>query len=89
MKNIFTAHPNSIGETYLQHLKFASQFGGYMLLAGCACTIHAIFPFIFKDTGSTILLKMTHRFIDRMPHVEDRTLSISRLIEKKLEKTAS
>lgn len=83
MKNIFTKHPNSIGETYFQHLRFASQFGITMMIGGIACLIHALFPFVFEKTGSNILLRCTHFFISRMPKLEERVIEISRVIEKK------
>lgn len=86
MKNIFTSHPHSIGETYFQHLKFASQFGGRMLLGGFACLIHAVFPCFFEKTGSNMLLKMTHHFVGRMPKIEGKALDLSRLMQEKLEK---
>lgn len=89
MKNIFTDHPHSIDESYFQHLKFASQFGGQMMLGGIACILHAIFPFMFQKTGSNILLKMTHHFIDRMPTVEERVVAIAVLIEQKKNKTVA
>lgn len=89
MKNIFTHHPHSVGESYFQHLKFASYFGIQLFIGGIACLVHAIFPFFFEKTGSQILLKMTHHFVDRMPHVESRVLSICQLVEKKLEKSSS
>jgi len=85
MKNIFTEHPNSIGETYLQHMKFASIFGFHMLVGGLACIIHAIFPFLFPKTGSDYLLKMTYFFVERMPKTaEPRMVKLSQMIEKKL-----
>ena len=68
MKNIFTKHPTSVGETYLQHMKFAAQFGFNMVIGGIACLIHAIFPFVFEKTGSNYLLKMTENFF-QMPEV--------------------
>lgn len=83
MKNIFTEHPHSIGESYLQHMRFAFNFGFTMLIGGMACILHAVFPFIFQKTGSNYLLKMTHDFVDRMPNVEHRVIKISRLIESK------
>lgn len=83
MKNIFTKHPNSIGETYFQHLRFASQFGITLMVGGMACLIHALFPFLFEKTGSNILLRSTHFFISRMPKLEERVIEISRIIEKK------
>lgn len=86
MKNIFTSHPHSIGESYFQHLKFASCFGFTMLSGGVACLVHAVLPCFFEKTGSNILLKMTYDFIDRMPRAEEREIRLSQLIEKKREK---
>jgi hypothetical protein len=83
MKNPFTNHPNSIGETYFQHLFHALKFGFKMIAAGIACIIHAVFPFLFEKTGSNSLLKMTHRFIKRMPHMESRVAKLSQLINEK------
>jgi hypothetical protein len=50
---LFTAHPGSVGETYVQHLGTAYSFGARMVLAGGACILHGIFPFLFVKTGST------------------------------------
>jgi Family of unknown function (DUF6356) len=49
---LFTEHPASVGESYQEHLKFAFGFGGRMLIAGTACCIHGILPFLFGSTGS-------------------------------------
>jgi hypothetical protein len=84
MKNIFTEHPDSVGESYLQHMKFASLFGFNMIIGGLACFIHAIFPFLFQKTAGNYLLKMTYFFVERMSQVEPHTVKLSQLIEKKL-----
>lgn len=84
MKNIFTDHPHSIGETYWEHFLFACRFSFGMLLGGFACLIHAIFPFLCKTTASKLLLKMTTNFITRMPKLDDSVIAIGSLIEKKL-----
>jgi hypothetical protein len=52
VQRLFTEHPASVGETYWGHLLRAAGFGGRMLLAGAACLVHAIFPFLFVKTGS-------------------------------------
>jgi hypothetical protein len=83
MKNIFTEHPTSIGESYFQHMKFAGLFGCKMLIGGLACLIHAVFPFLFISTGSNLLLKMTHHFIERMPRIEGKVAELSRVIDSK------
>lgn len=49
---LFLDHPRSVGETYLQHMGSAGQFGSRMILAGIACMLHGIFPFLFVKTGS-------------------------------------
>lgn len=83
MKNIFTEHPHSIGETYFKHLLFASQFGAKMMLGGLACFAHAIFPFLFQKTGSNILIGMTRHFIERMPKIEGKAADLCAVIENK------
>ncbi|MEP6941380.1 MAG: DUF6356 family protein [Betaproteobacteria bacterium] len=53
--NPFTAHPASVGETYFQHLRFASAFGARMTLGGIAAIVHAVFPFALITTASRTL----------------------------------
>jgi Family of unknown function (DUF6356) len=66
INKLFTAHPASVGETYVQHMTTAASFGTRMMLAGCACTLHGLFPFLFVRTGSTTVRHLhdemiTHR----------------------------
>ena len=51
--NPFTSHPATVGESYGEHLATATGFGSRMILAGIACMLHGIFPFLFVTTGST------------------------------------
>lgn len=83
MDNMFTKHPHQVGETYLQHLKFASLFGMNMMIGGLACFIHGIFPFLFEKTGSDKLISMTSNFVKRMPILDERIIDISRTIKEK------
>jgi len=84
MKNIFTEHPKTINETYFQHFKFAISFGFNMIIGGLACSIHAIFPFLFEKTGSHFLIKMMYNFVERMQSIEDqRIVELSALINRK------
>jgi hypothetical protein len=85
MKNPFTNHPRCMDETYFQHLKCAFIFGGSMVCAGFACLIHGIFPFVFKNTGSNFLFKMTHDFVDRVPPTEARVVQLADTLEKKMQ----
>ncbi len=63
LKSLFTEHPASVGETYTQHLAMASWFSRRMLLACVACQIHAVLPFLFKKTGSTIIDQLHDRMV--------------------------
>jgi len=54
MRNPFTAHPHSVGETYFEHGVFAGRYGVKMMLGGLAALLHGIFPFLFQTTGSRI-----------------------------------
>jgi len=52
MHKLFTEHPESVGETYGEHMVRATRFGGRMVMAGFACILHAWLPFLFVRTGS-------------------------------------
>ena len=54
IREVFTDHPNDRGESYLMHGFWAMLFSIYLLFAGVACFVHAIFPFLFTHTASSI-----------------------------------
>jgi len=58
----FTRHPATVGETYSEHFAFATGVGGRMVIAGLACMVHGIFPFLFERTGSRTILDL-HRSV--------------------------
>ncbi len=58
MLRLFTDHPNSVGETYLEHFHFASRFGTQLVIAGAACLIHGFLPFLFPTTGSSAVRRL-------------------------------
>jgi hypothetical protein len=45
-------HLSQAGESYLEHMRFASAVGSMLVAAGVACLIHAIVPGICRDTAS-------------------------------------
>jgi hypothetical protein len=61
LHRLFTEHPESVGERYGEHLVHASGFGGRMVLAGFACMLHALLPFIFVRTGSVAINELHAR----------------------------
>ena len=52
LKRLFCEHPETVNETYFEHLMFATGFGIRMIAAGLACMAHGLFPFLFETTGS-------------------------------------
>ena len=63
MKISFTEHPASVNETYAQHLGMACSFAGPMFVGACACLVHALLPFLFLKTGSSIIDRLHARMV--------------------------
>lgn len=63
--HLFTEHPHSVGETYGQHLRVAGRFGLRMVLAGGACLVHALLPFLFCSTGSRTISELNEQMTRR------------------------
>lgn len=61
MRRLFTEHPQSVNETYFEHLGVASSFGWRMTVAGLACFLHGLFPFLFTKTGSKAVNELHER----------------------------
>ena len=49
---LFISHPQSVGEGYFEHQRVAFSFAGTLLLAGCACLLHAFVPGLCERTAS-------------------------------------
>ena len=71
INRLFTSHPESVGETYLEHMSSASTFGLRLMLAGLACTVHAILPFLFKTTGRSAITDLYEKMVTHR-HRSDR-----------------
>ena len=63
LRNPFTDHPASVGESYGEHLVMASGFGFRMIVAGLACLIHGLLPFLFVRTGSATINALHTRMV--------------------------
>ena len=51
---LFTEHPNSVGETYLQHCLVAAKVSLKLSVASLAQLVHAIFPFFDPPYGTDV-----------------------------------
>jgi hypothetical protein len=75
IKRLFSEHPASVDETYGQHLLQASGFGTRMIVAGLACLVHGLLPFLFVRTGSAAITELHTRMVThrrRQALAEDR-----------------
>ena len=68
---LFTDHPASVGETYLEHMASASSFSVRLFFAAFACAVHALLPFLFEKTGSRMITDLHGRMV---LHRDRRTL---------------
>lgn len=53
--NRFSEHPNSVGETYPQHLRAALGYSYRMFRAAACCAIHGLFPWLCTTSGSNAI----------------------------------
>lgn len=60
---LFRAHPASVGETYLEHMRMAMSFGIAMIAGGLACLVHALVPGLFVRTGSDCIRRLHARMV--------------------------
>ena len=60
LKTVFTAHPATVGETYLEHSRFAFRFSAKLLLAGLAApgATQVTEPVMSRDHTERMLARM-------------------------------
>ena len=63
LRSYFTDHPASVAETYTEHMAMAGSFGVRLLGASLACFVHAVFPWLFEKTGSSIIAELHDRMV--------------------------
>ncbi|MEM8728863.1 MAG: DUF6356 family protein [Pseudomonadota bacterium] len=61
-KRIFVDHPQSVDESYFEHLRFAGWFASRLFAAGGAALVHALIPCLFEKTAG----RMVHQMHDRL-----------------------
>lgn len=60
---LFLDHPRSVDETYGEHLRAATFFGGRMVLGGLACLVHALIPGLLATTASGMIRTLHDRMV--------------------------
>ena len=61
LRKLFIDHPESVDESYGEHMLFALRFSGLLFLAALAALVHAIVPGLCKKTASQLIRKMYAR----------------------------
>ncbi|MDA7425632.1 DUF6356 family protein [Thalassococcus lentus] len=65
LQRVFVHHPQSVDETYFEHMRFAGWFAARLLAAGFAALIHAVIPCLFEKTASRMIQDMNARIVSR------------------------
>jgi hypothetical protein len=65
MRNIFTKHPNKVGESYFQHFIKASGISISLFFLALRIFIHALFPFFFEYSTSNKIKKLNDELQER------------------------
>ena len=65
LRKIFIDHPQSVDESYFEHMAFALKFAGLLALAAGAALIHAFIPAACEKTASKIIAKLYARTHNR------------------------
>lgn len=63
MFKAFTRHPETVGESYFQHLGSAWGFAATMAMGAVACLLHGLFPFAFQASGSRRIRDLHDRMV--------------------------
>ena len=70
LKEKFTEHPATVGETYGEHFVSAMGFCLTMVKAAFCCGVHAILPFCFEKTGSDCITELYDRMVTNRSRLE-------------------
>jgi hypothetical protein len=65
MHAFFTKHPESVGETYWQHMGVALSFAGALFYAAFAALVHAFFPALCEKTASNKITALHTRMVTK------------------------
>ncbi len=75
----FTAHPASVGETYLEHLRHAGGVGLSMIRGGLVFLVNGLCPFLFARKGPSTAASFYGSMVTNREGVENRNDSVAGL----------
>lgn len=65
MRDFFTRHPQSVGESYWEHMGVALSFAGELFTAAFAALVHAFLPACCEKTASRKIAVLHERMITK------------------------
>lgn len=71
IREAFTRHPASVGESYLEHMDSALGFAGPLFIAALCCLVHACLPFLFEKSASARVARLYDRMVLNRSRVPD------------------
>ena len=74
-----TAHLKEVDEGYFEHLWTAAGFGLQMVIAGLACLLHALLPFVCEKTGSRAINRLYDKMVTQRVAARSANPGASRL----------
>ena len=63
LDRLFREHPQSVGESYTEHLGSAWSFARELGVACLCCLAHGLLPCLFEKTGSEKVARLYERMI--------------------------
>ncbi len=83
LRELFTEHPNSVEETYVEHMGMAFSFAGRMFLGSGAGFIHGFLPFLCVKTGSATIDALLDRMVvNRQQHAPGRPATRAAAVQR-------
>jgi hypothetical protein len=67
LKQLFTEHPDAVGESYVEHMGVALSFAGPLAVAAAAALVHAFLPFLCVSTASVTVKRLYARMTNSVP----------------------
>ena len=68
---LFTAHPRSLGMSYVEHGRGAVRIGAQLVGAGTACLVHAVVPGWFTETAGRTVERLHAHMLQRRAGAAD------------------
>ena len=72
---LFTEHPASVNETYLQHFANSASFGLRMIGGGFVCFVHALLPGVFCTKASSTICELHDRMVINRRRLDEKEIS--------------